>query len=70
MFKQLGLIVLYVIAFIVACVLAPLIIVSMCVMIALILALAFICWMCGLPLSITQNKRNIGYVRWFKFYRE
>lgn len=68
--EQFGKYVLYAIAFVLICILSPLVVISICAVIALILALGFICWMCGLPIAITQDKHTIGYVRWFKFYRE
>lgn len=26
-------------------------------------------WLIGMPITIKKDKREIGYVRWFKFYQ-
>ena len=39
------------------------------VMIGCFLVIFSTAWIIGLPITIKQNGKKIGYVRWIKFYR-
>lgn len=39
------------------------------ILIGLAFLAAFICWACGMPLTIKVNNKQVGYVRWFKYTR-
>jgi hypothetical protein len=30
---------------------------------------AFVCWACGMPITVKVNDEQVGTVRWFKFTR-
>jgi len=39
------------------------------VLIGLAFLAAFVCWACGVPISVAVNEKKVGYIRWFKFTR-